>query len=95
MNWDKFKATKDTKNKMAKSIIYHPHHLILDKMNQALKLFSEHEKHIENSFKCNINNGVIEGTNNLIKCIKRIAFDYKSFSHFTARIFLIKGIIKG
>ncbi len=78
-----------------KSIIYHPHYLISDKMKQALKLFREHEKYIENSFKYNINNGVIEGTNNLIKCIKRIAFGYKSFTHFTARIFLIKGIIKG
>ena len=78
-----------------KSIIHHPNHLISDKMKQALKLFREHEKFIENSFKYDINNGVIEGTNNLIKCIKRIAFGYKSFSHFTARIFLIKGIIKG
>jgi len=78
-----------------KSIIHHPHPFISDKMKQALKIFREHENYIENSFKYNINNGVIEGTNNLIKCIKRIAFGYRSFSHFSARIFLIKGIIKG
>ena len=37
----------------------------------------------------------IEGTNNLIKCIKRIAFGYRKHDHFISRIFLIKGIIKG
>ena len=44
--------------------------------------------------KYDINNGIIEGTNNLIKCLKRIAFGYKRYDHFIARIFLIKGIIK-
>lgn len=37
----------------------------------------------------------IEGTNNLIKCLKRIAFGYRKYNHFIARIFLIKGTIKG
>ena len=78
-----------------KAIIHHPNKDISDKMKQALKLFREYEQYIENSFKYNINNGIIEGTNNLIKCIKRIAFGYKSYRHFTARIFLIKGIVKG
>ena len=55
----------------------------------------ENIKYIENSFKYDINNGIIEGTNNLIKCIKRIAFGYRKYDHFISRIFLIKGIIKG
>ena len=63
-------------------------------MKQALKLYRENIKYIENSFKYDINNGIIEGTNNLIKCIKRIAFGYRKYDHFVARIFLIKGIIK-
>ena len=50
---------------------------------------------IENTFNTTINNGIIEGTNNLIKTIKRIGFGYKRFDHLIARIFLIKGIIKG
>ena len=54
----------------------------------------ENIKYIENSFKYDINNGIIEGTNNLIKCLKRIAFGYRKYDHFIARIFLIKGIIK-
>ena len=65
------------------------------KMKQALKLYNENLKYIENSFKYDINNGIIEGTNNLIKSIKRIAFGYRKYDHFISRIFLIKGIIKG
>ena len=65
------------------------------KMKQALNLYKENIKYIENSFKYDINNGIIEGTNNLIKCIKRIAFGYRKYDHFISRIFLIKGIIKG
>lgn len=77
-----------------KLIVEHPNNNISDKMKQALKLYNENIKYIENSFKYNINNGIIEGTNNLIKCLKRIAFGYKKYDHFIARIFLIKGIIK-
>ena len=63
-------------------------------MVKVLKLYKDNLKYIENSFKYDINNGNIEGTNNLIKCLKRIAFGYRKFDHFIARIFLIKGIIK-
>ena len=67
---------------------------ISDKMKQALKLYNENIKYIENSFKYEINNGIIEGTNNLIKTFKRIAFGYRKYEYFISRIFLIKGIIK-
>lgn len=63
-------------------------------MVKVLKLYKDNLKYIENSFKYDINNEIIEGTNNLIKCLKRIAFGYRKFDHFIARIFLIKGIIK-
>ena len=83
-NFDKFKA-----------IIFHPNNNISYKMKQALKLYRENIKYIENSFKYDINNGIIEGTNNLIKTLKRIAFGYRRYDHFISRIFLVKGIIKG
>jgi len=63
-------------------------------MKQALKLYNDNLKYIENSFKYDINNEIIEGTNNLIKCLKRITFGYRKHDHFIARIFLVKGIIK-
>ena len=78
-----------------KNIVLHKNKSISDKMKQALKLYNENINYIENSFKYDINNGIIEETNNLIKCIKRIAFGYKRFDHFVTRIFLIKGTLKG
>lgn len=83
-NFDKFK-----------SIVFNNHKDLSPKMIQALKLYKENINYIQNSFKYDINNGVIEGTNNLIKCIKRIAFGYRKYDHFIYRIFLIKGILKG
>lgn len=77
-----------------KSIVEHQDKNLSLKMKQALKLYKDNIEYIENSFKYDINNGIIEGTNNLIKCLKRIAFGYKRYDHFIARIFLIKGIIK-
>lgn len=64
-------------------------------MKTVLKLCKENLKYIENSFKYDINNRIIEDTNNLINCIKRIDFGYRKYDHFISRIFLIKGIIKG
>lgn len=83
-NFNKFKA-----------IIFNSKHNISEKMKKALKLYKENIKYIKNSFEYEINNGIIEGINNLIKCLKRIAFGYRKFNHFITRIFLIKGIIKG
>lgn len=77
-----------------KNIVENHNTNISDKMKQALKLYKENIQYIENSFKYDINNGIIEGTNNLIKTLKRIAFGYRKYEHFISRIFLIKGIIK-
>lgn len=77
------------------NIINHPNRNLSAKMKKALNLYRENIKHIENTFKYKINNGIIEGTNNIIKTIKRIAFGYRKYDHYKARILLIKGIIKG
>ena len=87
-------SLKDKDFNKFKSIVKYQNKNISPKMKQALKLYDENIKYIENSFKYDINNGIIEGTNNLIKCLKRIAFGYRKYDHFIARIFLIKGIIK-
>lgn len=77
-----------------KNIVEHQNNLVSDKMSKALKLYKENIKYIENSFKYDINNEIIEGKNNLIKCIKRIGFGYRKYSHFISRIFLISDMIK-
>ena len=77
-----------------KLIVLHSNVNISYKMVKVLKLYKDNLKYIENSFKYDINNGIIEGTNNLIKCLKRVAFGYRKYDHFIARIFLIQGTIK-
>ena len=88
----KYIRNKDT-NLFIK-IITSKHHNISDYMKQTLKTYIKFKDYIINSLKYDYNNGLIEGTNNLIKCIKRIAFGYKSFYHFKTRILLITGIYK-
>lgn len=78
-----------------KSIIFNQNKDISKKMKRAIRLYQINVKYIENSFKYNINNGIIEGKNNLVKTIKRIAFGYRKYEHFIARIFLIESNIKG
>ena len=63
--------------------------LISDYMKTSIKTLKEYKKYISNSFIYVYTNGAIEGTNNLIKVIKRIAFGYKSFVQFKIRILLI------
>lgn len=59
----------------------------------ALKSLKKYMKHIENMFKSNITNGLIEGLNNKIKSIKRTAFGYSNFSNFKKHILIQAGII--
>ena len=75
-------------------IISSKHNNVSEYMKTTLKTYNEFKPFIINSLKFEYNNGLIEGTNDLIKCIKRIAFDFKSFYHFKTKILLITGIYK-
>ena len=66
---------------------------ISKKMKKSLKTFINMENYILNSFDYEYSNGIVEGTNNVIKQIKHTACGYKKFKHFKARIMLIKGIL--
>lgn len=88
------KAIRNKDSNLFIKIIESKHNNISEYMKTTLKTYKKFKIFIINSLKYNYNNGLIEGTNNLIKCIKRIAFGYKSFSHFKTRILLITGIYK-
>lgn len=88
------KAIKNRDFNFFLSVINNKYKYISDYMKNALKTYNKFKSFIFNSFKYKFNNGLIEGTNNLIKCIKRIAFGYRSFYHFKTRILLITGIYK-
>ena len=88
------KAVRNRDSKLFITIIESKHNHISEYMKTALKTYKNFKSFIINSLNYDYNNGLIEGTNNLIKCIKRIAFGYKSFYHFKTRILLITGIYK-
>lgn len=88
------KSIRNKDSNLFIKIITSKHHNVSDYMKQTLKTYIKFKDYIINSLKYDYNNGLIEGTNNLIKCIKRIAFGYKSFYHFKTRILLISGIYK-
>ena len=67
---------------------------ISDYMKTSIKTLAEFKDKIYNTFNNNYHNGFIEGNNNFIKLLKRIAFDFRSFRKFKARIMIFKGLIK-
>ena len=66
---------------------------ISEYMNTSLKTINKYLKYIKNTLKYKYHNGFIEGNNNFIKVIKRIAFGFRNFSRFKARIMICKGLL--
>ena len=58
-------------------------------MKTALKTLTNYQDYIKNTTITPYTNGVLKGMNNQIKVIKHIAFGYRSFYHFKARILSI------
>ena len=59
---------------------------------QAIKTFLNFESYIINAFDYELSNGIVEGTNNVIKQVMHNACGYRKFTHLKTRIMLIKGI---
>ncbi|NLG38515.1 MAG: transposase [Fibrobacter sp.] len=57
-------------------------------MNTSLRTLKKYQKYVKNTFIYPYTNGPIEGINNKIKVIKRIAFGFRSFSNFKTRILI-------
>lgn len=84
----------DTRNKnIFLSIINGKNKKVSKHMKKALKTFKDMEKYILNAFDYEYSNGIVEGTNNLIKQIKHAACGYRKFSHLKARVMLVKGLL--
>ena len=67
---------------------------VSDYMKTSIKTLTEFKDKICNTFNNNYHNGFIEGNNNFIKLLKRIAFGFRSFRRFKARIMICKGLVK-
>ena len=61
-------------------------------VKKAIKTFLNFEKYILNAFDYELSNGIVEGTNNIIKQLKHNACGYRKFNHLKARVMLIKGL---
>lgn len=59
-------------------------------LKRVMRTFRKNLPYIKNTFKYKtLSNGVIEGINNKIKVIKRVAFGYRNYHHFKNRIMII------
>ena len=67
--------------------------IVSEYMKTSIKTLKTFIPYIKNTFNNKYHNGFIEGNNNFIKVIKRIAFGFKSFKRFKARIMICKGLI--
>ena len=65
---------------------------ISPRMQIAWRTLRKYKEYIRNSLETSYSNGPLEGMNNLIKSVKRVAFGFRRFSHFRQRILIIQGI---
>ena len=70
------------------------HPLISPEFQTAFQTFKTYQSYIQNTLTTSYTNGPIEGINNKIKVIKRIAFGYRSFYHFKSRILITQNLTK-
>ena len=68
--------------------------LISPELQTAFQTFKTYQSYIVNTLTTPYTNGPIEGINNKIKVIKRIAFGYRSFYHFKSRILITQNLTK-
>lgn len=81
---DKNKATEKLNNWVKRNLESH----ILALKNCA-KTYFNWIREIRNAIKVKYSNGPMEGYNNKIKTLKRVAFVFRNFTHFKARILLM------
>ena len=87
-------ALKNKNYNLLNKTLYNYNPNISSYMKTSIKTLIEFLPYIKNTFNNNYHNGYIEGNNNFIKVIKRIAFGFRSFRRFKARIMICKGLIK-
>ena len=62
--------------------------LHLPEFKACRRMLKNWKPYILNAFDCSYSNGFTEGCNNGIKTLKRIAFGFRNFHNFRARILL-------
>ncbi len=79
---------------LLKKVLNEPNNLVSDYMKTSIKTINKYIDYVGNALRYGYTNGVLEGINNKIKVIKRIAFGYRSFLHFKNRILITQNLAK-
>ena len=61
----------------------------------VFRTFLKHKQYIKNALETQYSNAKLEGTNKLIKDIKRLGFGFRNFINFRKRVFITLNIKKG
>src|SRR5699024_417125 len=86
---DLLRAIRNKDFKHFESILNLKHSPLLSSyMKTSLKTLKKHLPYIANSFIFPYNNGRIEGINNKIKVLNRVAYGYRSFTNYRNRILI-------
>ena len=73
--------------------LYSENDKISNYMKTSIKTLIKFLPHIKNTLNNPYHNGFVEGNNNFIKVLKRIAFGFRSFRKFKARIMICKNLL--
>ena len=86
-------SIKNNEYKELETILNNNHNNISNFMKKSIKTLKGYLPYIKNTLTNPYHNGFVEGNNNFIKVIKRIAFGFRSFHRFKARIMICKNLL--
>lgn len=66
---------------------------VSEQMQTSMKTILQNNDYVQNALIFKYSNGTIEGINNFIKVLKRVAFGYRSFLHFRNRILITRKLV--
>ena len=86
-------SIKNNKYNNLEVILNNTNDKISSYMKTSIKSLKEYLPYIKNTLSNPYHNGFVEGNNNFIKILKRIAFGFRSFRRFKARIMICKNLL--
>ncbi len=86
-------ALKNNNYKQLEISLKNENDKISNYMKTSIKTLIKYLPYIQNTLSNPYHNGFVEGNNNFIKVLKRIAFGFRSFRRFKARIMICKNLL--
>ena len=86
-------SIKNNKYNELETILNNKNEYISSYMKKSIKTLKGYLPYIKNTLTNPYHNGFVEGNNNFIKVLKRIAFGFRSFHRFKARIMICKNLL--